>query len=373
MCKLRYRTMQKIVKKRATDVTVGFIQDATLCYVKLQTPELAYNEDEGSNYTVDVVVTKDVFNAYTRDYPKNYAKKFTDEEFEEKYKIEPPYSFKGWNYVVKLKAKATIRKDMPEHKLYEGDEVPYKFDSRPKLRDEYGDDVTMDVLVGNGSVGTVAFTILETRKGNFPQLSGVKLSELVHYEADEDAPSKRRWSPFPDDLDDEDEDDVPTSKRSAKKAPAKRSPRDEDDDGDDEVPTRKRPVKKAAAKRAEPEDEDEDEDEDEVSTPKRTVKKAPAKRPAPEPEDDDEEEDEPAHKRPTKKLPAKRVEPEDDDEDEARAPKRPAKKAPAKKAEPEDDDEDEPATKRPAKKAPAKAAEPDEDEDGDDFDDDLPF
>lgn len=368
MCKLRYRTMQKNVKGRMTDVTVGFIQDATLCYVKLQTPELAYNEDEGSNYTVDAVVSRDVFTAYSKDYPKNYAKKFTDEEFEEKYKIEPPYSFKGWNYVLKLKAKATIRKDMPEHKLYEGDEVPYKFDSRPKLRDEYGDDVTMDVLVGNGSVGTVAFTILETRKGNFPQLSGIKLSELIHYESDEDAPSKRRWSPFPDDLDDE-EEEAPTPKRSAKKAPAKRSARDDDDEDEDEAPAPKRPVKKAPAKRAEPED---DEDEEEAPAPKRPVKKAPAKRP--EPEDDDEEEEAPAPKRPVKKAPAKRAEPEDDEEEEAPAPKRPVKKSPAKRVEPEDDEEEEeaPAPKRPAKKAPAKAAEP-EDDDGDDFDDDLPF
>lgn len=167
------------------DKTKGQIKDVVFCYVKLQEGSFKYQSKTEKEYTVDCIVDKATAKAFKKMFPKNGFKEIETEEFEDKYKIPPVYPDNDEQFLIKLKANAQIKVDIPKANLKAGDALPYEWSTRPKAYvpvDGGVKDVTMSVLIANGSKGTVAFNITENSYGSFPQLTGILVKELIEYE-----------------------------------------------------------------------------------------------------------------------------------------------------------------------------------------------
>jgi len=165
--------------------TTGKIEDVVFAYVKLQSGSTKY-QSKDIEYTVDVVVDKATAKEFKKAYPKNSVKDFENAEFTEKFKIEPPFPSQDEQFVIKLKAAAQLKAAAPAANLEAGDMIPYEWNSRPKVfvPVEGGvEDITLTVLVANGSKGDVAFTVNSNDFGTFPQLTGILVKDLIEYEA----------------------------------------------------------------------------------------------------------------------------------------------------------------------------------------------
>lgn len=68
----------------------------------------------------------------------------------------------------------------------------------PQIVDAEGDDWNDEVSIGNGSKGTVAFEVYETKMGMGTRLTGVKVNDLVEYESDYDPDNIPKRLPFND-------------------------------------------------------------------------------------------------------------------------------------------------------------------------------
>ena len=165
--------------------TTGKIEDVVFAYVKLQSGSTKY-QSKDIEYTVDVVVDKATAKEFKKAYPKNSVKDFENAEFTEKFKIDPPFPSQDEQFVIKLKAAAQLKAAAPAANLEAGDMIPYEWNSRPKVfvPVEGGvEDITLTVLVANGSKGDVAFTVNSNDFGTFPQLTGILVKDLIEYEA----------------------------------------------------------------------------------------------------------------------------------------------------------------------------------------------
>lgn len=177
--------MSKIVTGESGKKVTGKIEDVVFCYTKLQSGSLKY-QSKDLEYTVDVVVDKATAKQFKKDYPKNSVKDFDNAEFKEKFKIDPPFPSQDEQFVIKIKAAAQLKSDVAAANLKAGDMIPYEWNSRPKVfvPTEGGvKDITLTVLVANGSKGDVAFSVNTNDFGTFPQLTGILVKELIEYEA----------------------------------------------------------------------------------------------------------------------------------------------------------------------------------------------
>ena len=165
--------------------TTGKIEGVTFAYVKLQSGSTKY-QSKDLEYTVDVIVDKATAKEFKKAYPKNSVKDYDNADFTSKFKLDPPYPNQDEQFVLKLKAAAQLKADATAVNLVAGDLIPYEWNSRPKVfvPVEGGvEDVTLTVLVSNGSKGDVAFTVNSNDFGTFPQLTGILVKELIEYEA----------------------------------------------------------------------------------------------------------------------------------------------------------------------------------------------
>lgn len=163
----------------------GKIEDVVFTYVKIQSGSTKY-QSKDIEYTVDVVVDKATAKEFKKAYPKNSVKDYDNEDFKVKFKIDPPYPSQDEQFVIKLKVAAQLKAAAPAANLVAGDMIPYEWNSRPKvfIPVEGGvEDVTLSVLVANGSKGDVAFTVNTNDFGTFPQLTGILVKDLIEYEA----------------------------------------------------------------------------------------------------------------------------------------------------------------------------------------------
>ena len=177
--------MSKLTVEVNGKKTTGKIEDVVFAYVKLQSGSTKY-QSKDIEYTVDVVVDKATAKEFKKAYPKNSVKDFENAEFTEKFKIEPPFPSQDEQFVIKLKAAAQLKAAAPAANLEAGDMIPYEWNSRPKVfvPVEGGvEDITLNVLVANGSKGDVAFTVNSNDFGTFPQLTGILVKDLIEYEA----------------------------------------------------------------------------------------------------------------------------------------------------------------------------------------------
>lgn len=177
------------MSKLSTEVngkkTTGKLEDVVFLYVKLQTGATKY-QSKDIEYTVDLAVDKATSKEFKKAYPKNSCKEFDNADFKEKFKIDPPFPNQEEQFVIKLKAAAQLKADAPAANLVAGDMIPYEWNSRPKVfvPVEGGvEDITLTVLVANGSKGDAAFSVNSNDFGTFPQLTGILVKDLIEYES----------------------------------------------------------------------------------------------------------------------------------------------------------------------------------------------
>lgn len=202
------------------------IENVTFFYTKIQQPSKKY-QSEDTEYSVDCAVDKATAKKWNKEFPKQKAKEFDNDEFLEKFKVEAvPFPDQDEQYIIKLKKNA----------VKGGRETPEKY--RPKVLVPSGAgniDVTATKLVGNGSTGKVSYNINENDFGSFAQLSAILVEHLIEYIS----PSSGAGSEFgpvvnstKEKAHEEDFDSLPSANASKKPAKASKAPTppvDEDD------------------------------------------------------------------------------------------------------------------------------------------------
>lgn len=145
----------------------------TLVYVQVDTPKNCYVEEKGKEWKASIVVSEDDADAWDEAYPKQTAKQVKTSDFEEVYKIKPPFPEQRKQYII------TLRKNT---KLANGNDVPVKY--QPKVYKKVGktmEDVTKEVLVANGSEGQISVENYDGKMGSFARLKNVLVTELIEY------------------------------------------------------------------------------------------------------------------------------------------------------------------------------------------------
>lgn len=157
------------------------IENAHLFYTKIAEPGDAYDKTKGKVYSVDACVPKAVAKEYTKKFPKQAAKSFDNDEFLEKFKVDAvPFPEQDEQFVIKLKKNASYTDKET------GEMVPIGEAYRPRVYDSEGNDITEKHLVGNGSIGAVAYDVVTMsfngNKGEVAKLNAVRVDSLVPYE-----------------------------------------------------------------------------------------------------------------------------------------------------------------------------------------------
>lgn len=148
------------------------INNVTFLYTKIRKPVFKYGSTTDSEWSVDCVISKAEAKKWKKAFPKNKVKEFDNDEFVEKFKVEVPFPDQDEQYIIK------VMKD-----CVKGDWVtPEKY--RPRvIVQENGKNVdkTFDILVANGSKGSVSYTLREVKGEQFPQLSAILVTDLIEY------------------------------------------------------------------------------------------------------------------------------------------------------------------------------------------------
>ena len=146
---------------------------AVFAYAKIQEPAFKYQSTTEKEFSIDLIVDKATAKAFGKQFPKQKGKQVDNEDFEEIYKIPPPFPDQDEQYVLKLKRPAQYKDGKPLPETY-----------WPKvMQKKSGKAVAIprDVLVGNGSVGKVSYDVNENDYGTFAKLKNVLVEELKEY------------------------------------------------------------------------------------------------------------------------------------------------------------------------------------------------
>lgn len=192
-------------------LATGFLEDACLLYVKVQTPEVD-TKYKKVQFSVQAAVCKKDAIAYRKAFPENKVTKMSNSDFTERFKIEPPFEGK-FQFVVRFVQDAKAKKASSAFKVKAGEEYPYKTPLRPKVfipgqTKGKVKDITMDKLVSNGSIGNISFAGVTGPDGGqtlYPRLRGVLVTEFIEYVQENSSPF---GSVEEDDELDEDLDDI---------------------------------------------------------------------------------------------------------------------------------------------------------------------
>lgn len=150
----------------------GKIENAYFAYIKLKNPVNKYKSDD-KEYCLDVVVDKATAKEMKKIFIKNKVKEVDNEDFEDQYKFAPPFPDQDEQFILKFKSDSHYK---------DGTEKPYHYNNRPKvfIPVENGvEDVTMTTRVGNGSMGDVAFSVVENDYGTMHRLFGILVKDMV--------------------------------------------------------------------------------------------------------------------------------------------------------------------------------------------------
>lgn len=143
----------------------------TLLYVCIQQPTKKYESDE-TEWKVSLVVDKKTAKEWNKRFSKQKAKEIDNAEFESIYKIQPPVDGQDEQYVIKI-SQNTHTADGKE--MYQ-----------PKIYQDIGAnnvvDITNTKLVGNGSKGSVSYTVVENKFGTFAKLNALLVTDLIEYQ-----------------------------------------------------------------------------------------------------------------------------------------------------------------------------------------------
>lgn len=148
------------------------LNNTTLAFVKVAESDNKY-QSEDLEYSLNAVVSKADAKAFKKKFPKQSVKDYENDEFKEKFKIDPPFPDQDEQYVLKL-SKVHVK---------DGVEANPKYRPRVYLDDGEGNltDITTSRLVANGSKGDVAYRVSENTFGVFAHLDAVRLTEFIEY------------------------------------------------------------------------------------------------------------------------------------------------------------------------------------------------
>lgn len=145
-----------------------------LAYVKLQSPDFKYGSTTDKEFSVNLVVTKAEAKAWNKEFPKQKAREVDRADFEKAYKIAPPTDDDEF-FVLSFKKPAQYR---------DGNPIPDAMRPRAFVKNEDNgklQDITKDVLIANGSVGTVSYDVRDNEFGHFSSLKAVRVDKLIEY------------------------------------------------------------------------------------------------------------------------------------------------------------------------------------------------
>lgn len=199
-----------------------------LAYVKLQQPDFKYGSTTEKEFAVNLIVDKPTAKAWNKEFPKQKAREVDRADFEKSYKIAPPTDDDEF-FVLSIRKPAQYK---------DGNPIPDAMRPRAFIKGENGklQDITKDVLIANGSVGTVSYDVKDNDFGHFSSLKAVRVDTLVEYKkkggASNDYSELGDVESLADDF-----SDVPERQQSeAQKKVVKQSEVESEEDFSDDVP-----------------------------------------------------------------------------------------------------------------------------------------
>jgi len=154
----------------------GFLRDAYFLYASIKEPRLKYKSNTEYVLELQACIDEDTADAWEEIFKANKVHKFTKEKFEETFKCDAPFDAKK-QYVVKFTVDYK-GEDMPElaHNAYKRTKV-WEKTAAGKMKD-----ITLEKLVGNGTLGDVSFYISRPKEGGaYPKMTGLLVKDLVEY------------------------------------------------------------------------------------------------------------------------------------------------------------------------------------------------
>ena len=142
-------------------------------YAKIQEPAFKYQSTTEKEFSIDIIVDKATAKAFGKQFPKQKGKQVDNDDFEEIYKMPPPFSDQDEQFVLKLKRPAQYKDGKPLPESY-----------WPKVMQKKGGkavQIPREVLVGNGSVGKVSYDVNENDFGTFAKLKNILVEDLKEY------------------------------------------------------------------------------------------------------------------------------------------------------------------------------------------------
>ena len=142
-------------------------------YAKIQEPAFKYQSTTEKEFSIDIIVDKETAKAFGKQFPKQKGKRVDNDDFEEIYKMPPPFPDQDEQYVLKLKRPAQYKDGKPLPESY-----------WPKVMQKKGGkavQIPREVLVGNGSTGKVSYDVNENDYGTFAKLKNILVEDLKEY------------------------------------------------------------------------------------------------------------------------------------------------------------------------------------------------
>ena len=142
-------------------------------YAKIQEPAFRYQSTTEKEFSIDIIVDKITAKAFGKQFPKQKGKRVDNDDFEEIYKMPPPFPDQDEQYVLKLKRPAQYKDGKPLPESY-----------WPKVMQKKGGkavQIPREVLVGNGSTGKVSYDVNENDYGTFAKLKNILVEDLKEY------------------------------------------------------------------------------------------------------------------------------------------------------------------------------------------------
>lgn len=143
----------------------------TLLYVCIQQPTKKYESDE-TEWKVSLVVDKKQAKEWNKRFSKQKAKEIDNAEFESIYKIATPFPEQDEQYVIKISQNTHTADGKAMY--------------QPKVYQDIGSnnvvEITNTKLVGNGSKGSVCYTVVENKFGTFAKLNALLVTDLIEYQ-----------------------------------------------------------------------------------------------------------------------------------------------------------------------------------------------
>jgi hypothetical protein len=202
-----------------------------LAYVKLQQPDFKYGSTTEKEFSVNLVVTKAEAKAWNKEFPKQKAREVERSDFEKAYKIAPPTDDDEF-FVLSIKKPAQYK---------DGNPIPDAMRPRAFVKGDEGklQDITKDVLIANGSIGTVSYDVRDNEFGHFSSLKAIRVDKLIEYKkkgADNDFSELGEVESLADDFSDIPEREVSEAQAKVVAKEAKKGKVVELDDETDPLP-----------------------------------------------------------------------------------------------------------------------------------------